>query len=106
MHSESLDWKRVINIIMMITVIIVMCAGVDVERADSEGRTLLHLAVGRSARTGCACRVVERFLTLGLSPNTADSKGQTALHYAALKGVKATTQALLKVRHRSPSGIH
>lgn len=67
---------------------------------DNDGRSLLHYAVGKTARAGSSPHVVDTLLSMGVQPDATDANGQTPLHYAASKGVKAITQALINV---SPS---
>lgn len=71
--------------------------GANVDVVDNDGRSLLHYAVGKTARAGSSPHVVETLLSMGVQPDFTDANGQTPLHYAASKGVKAVTQALINV---------
>ena len=56
--------------------------GVDVRRADAEGKTALHYAAAQGVRAD----YVERLLTAGADPGARDAQGRTPLDYAKAKG--------------------
>ncbi|CAM9625834.1 unnamed protein product, partial [Ectocarpus sp. 12 AP-2014] len=66
-------------------------AGADLDTADGDGCTPLHLAVFRGFE-----EVVQRLVDAGASVDTSDSEGETPLHTASAHGSLGMVKAILR----------
>ncbi len=64
--------------------------GMSVEAADSEGRTLLHVAANRGHDD-----LAESLIKRGANVNAQDKQGNTPLHLAAIGGHNQTVRRLI-----------
>lgn len=72
------------------SIAVLLAAGADPDRADAEGNTPLHLAIGGANEEG-----VVQLLAAGASPNRRNAKGETPLALAAALDDLAAIDRLL-----------